>query len=155
VPEIRFFVAGVPQPGGSKRLVPAGGKAGGRPLIVEDCRQSGPWRERVALAARDAYSGPPLAGPLAVEFAFVVARPKGHHGSGRNAATVRPTAPKYPTGRPDCTKLIRAAEDSLKGICWLDDSQIVRQFGSKDYGDRPGLTITIRPLATTPARSTP
>jgi Holliday junction resolvase RusA-like endonuclease len=153
VAEIRFFVAGVPAPGGSKRPVRLGGT--GRILLVDDAKGNGPWRERVALAARQAYAGPPLAGPLAVEFAFVVARPKGHYGSGRNAQAVRPTAPKYPTGRPDTTKLIRAAEDSLKGICWLDDSQIVRQFGSKDYGDRPGVTITIRPLGTTTERSIP
>jgi Holliday junction resolvase RusA-like endonuclease len=146
VAEIRFFVAGVPAPGGSKRPVRLGGKADGKIVLIDDARGNGPWRERVALAARQAYAGPPLAGPLAVEFAFVVARPKGHYGSGRNAQAVRPTAPQYPTGRPDTTKLIRSCEDACTGIVWGDDAQIVRQFAAKDYGDTPGVEITVRTL---------
>jgi Holliday junction resolvase RusA-like endonuclease len=144
VAEITFFVAGVPAPGGSKRPVRLGGT--GRILLVDDAKGNGPWRERVALAARQAYAGPPLAGPLAVEFAFVVARPKGHYGSGKNAGRVRPTAPRYPCVKPDALKLARAIEDSLTGICYLDDALIVREFISKDYGDTPGVEITVRTL---------
>jgi Holliday junction resolvase RusA-like endonuclease len=144
MPEIRFTVPGVPAPGGSKRPVRLGGT--GRILLVDDAKGNGPWRERVALAARQAYAGPPLAGPLEVEFAFVVARPKGHYGSGKNAGRVRPTAPKYPCVKPDVLKLARAAEDAMTGIIWLDDALIVREFLSKDYGDAPGVEITVRPL---------
>lgn len=141
---ISFFVPGVPQPGGSKKGFNCART--GRVVVKEDCKKSGPWRDRVALYARDHHDGDPLSGPLKVIFAFVVPRPKGHFGSGRNAEKLLPWAPAFPTTRPDTTKLIRASEDALKGVLWGDDSQIVRQFGTKDYGSRPGLWVTVESL---------
>jgi crossover junction endodeoxyribonuclease RusA len=62
-------------------------------------------------------------------------RPKGHYGSGKNELTVKNSAPKYPDKKPDCTKLLRALEDALTGILWIDDSQVVRQVVGKSYAD--------------------
>lgn len=138
-----FFAPGIPAPGGSKRAFVVGGRA----IVTEDCKRSKPWRERVACAARDAYAGPPLNGPLRVEFAFVVPRPKGHFGTGKNARAVRPSAPAYPAVKPDTTKLVRSTEDALKSILWDDDSQIVQQVATKTYGDRPGVTVRVYELA--------
>jgi Holliday junction resolvase RusA-like endonuclease len=138
---LRFFAPGLPQPGGSKK----GFVVNGRAVIVEDCKRSGSWKDRVAhFALRSGKFPAPLQGPLCVTFEFVMPRPKGHMGSGRNAAIVKASAPKYPTGKPDTTKLIRSSEDALKGICWGDDSQIVMQHGSKRYGNRPGVYITVQ-----------
>lgn len=144
--DVSFFCPGIPQPGGSKRAFAH--KTTGRIVVTEDCRRSKEWRAVVALAAQAAMGGmPPLAGPLAVSITFTLSRPKGHYGTGRNARTVRAGAPRYPTVKPDTTKLLRAAEDSLKGICWLDDAQIVRQHAGKEYGEAPGVWIEIRRLA--------
>jgi Holliday junction resolvase RusA-like endonuclease len=139
--KLSFFVPGMPAPAGSKRAMV--NRHTGRAAVIDDCKRSGPWKERVAMFAREAFDGDPLTGPLEVEFAFTVARPKGHHGSGRNAMSLKRSAPRHPIGRPDTTKLIRAAEDALKGIVWGDDSQIVRQTGTKEYGTRPGVRVTI------------
>lgn len=138
---ISFFVPGIPRPGGSKRgFVIPGTK---RVVITEDCKRSKDWRTSVAWAAKEAIQEP-LRGALRMEFTFILPRPKGHFGKGG----VRKSAPVWPAVRPDTTKLIRSTEDALKGIAYLDDSQIVQQMASKCYQagpDRgaPGCVITI------------
>lgn len=54
-----------------------------------------------------------------------------------------------PTGKPDTKNLLAAVEDSLTGIAWLDDSQVVfYSFMAKRYAvDQPARTyIVFRPL---------
>ncbi len=149
--EISFFVPGIPKPGGSKRAIPL--MRFGRPIlrpsgapifnVVEDCKGTANWRQSVAVFARQAHAGKPLTGPLSIACAFVMPRPKGHFGSGRNAGAVRATAPKLPTVKPDATKLFRSTEDALSGILWVDDAQIVKQVVGKEYGDQPGARIVL------------
>ncbi len=38
-------------------------------------------------------------------------------------------------------------EDALKGIAWMDDSQVVEQYVRKLYGVRPGAQISISEMA--------
>jgi len=139
---VRFFVPGIPAPGGSKK----GFVVGKRAVIVDDCKRSKPWMQRVASVAADHFATP-LVGPVEVTFSFVVPRPKGHYGSGRNVNTIKPSAPEYPTTKPDTTKFVRSTEDALKGIAWGDDSQVVSQRAVKRYGLRPGVMIEISSLA--------
>lgn len=142
---LEFTVLGRPQPGGSKKVVRAGGRPDGRPLVVDDAKRSKPWRALVASAAQDALDGrAQLHGPLMLEIDFYVARPAGHYGSGRNRDQVRPGAPRLPAVRPDVTKLIRAVEDALTGLVWRDDAQIVIQLARKRYGtpERADVLIT-------------
>jgi Holliday junction resolvase RusA-like endonuclease len=77
-----------------------------------------------------------------MEFHFL--RPRSHYRTGRNAALLRGDAPAYPAGRPDLTKLVRAAEDALKGVVWADDGQVVGQGNRKVYGEKPGVRICVR-----------
>jgi Holliday junction resolvase RusA-like endonuclease len=65
---------------------------------------------------------------------FVLARPRSHYGTGRNADRLRATAPAWPCSRPDATKLLRAVEDALTGVVWRDDGQVVVQTARKVYG---------------------
>lgn len=147
-----FTVLGRSQPGGSKRPVRAGGKPGGRILLIEDARRSKPWRALVAAAAREAMERrAPLIGPLLLEVTFYVARPAGHYGSGRNAGTVRPAAPSYPAVRPDTTKLLRALEDAMTGSVWRDDAQVVTQVARKRYGHPERAEVTVENVTATRA----
>lgn len=146
--EVRFFVPGVPQPGGSKRgfVVPRKGGGGFRVAIVEDAKKNAPWRAVVALAAQEHFQDGPLAGPLSVGFEFLMPRPKGHFGSRRGATVLKPSAPAGHAIKPDITKLIRSTEDALTGTAWLDDAQIVAQAASKTYTNdgKPGCWVTVR-----------
>lgn len=136
---IRFTVPGIPAPGGSKRAFY--NKRTGRAMLTDDCRRNAPWRAAVAWTAKK-YISEPLAGPILVEVEFRLPRPKGHYRTGRNKHLLRDGAPRYPITKPDATKLWRAAEDALKGIAWLDDSQVVSQRVQKAYGT-PGMVIVI------------
>ena len=162
-----FFVPGLPQPAGSKQVFQhpevyrvlremESGKPVARPVLVEalrrrplitdDNRQGRTWRQAVAQAAIDAGLRP-SAGPLVLCLVFLMPRPKGHFGSGKNEGKVRESAPRWPAVKPDVTKLARGTEDALKGIAWKDDSQVVAQAASKHYadpGEIPGCWVTVR-----------
>jgi len=131
---VAFTVFGLAAPAGSKRALPAGGRPGARPIIVDDSKRSRPWKRQVAqVAGTTMMSRPLLDGPLELHVVFYVPRPKGHYGTGRNAGTVKASAPAWPTVKPDLTKLVRAVEDAMTGIVWRDDSQIVKQVVTKKY----------------------
>jgi crossover junction endodeoxyribonuclease RusA len=138
---IVFFVPGIPAPGGSKKAFVVAGRA----RIVEDSKRNADWRASVALTGSRAITEP-LAGPLSVDFEFVMPRPRSHFGSGKNAERLKPSAPHWHTVKPDRTKLMRSTEDALTAIAWRDDTQIVHGVTTKTYGDRPGCYITIRRL---------
>jgi Holliday junction resolvase RusA-like endonuclease len=144
---IAFTVLGVPQTAGSKRAFPfkrANGKLG---VAVSDMNPKGKdWKASIAQAAREAYDGELLTGPLAVEMRFYMPRPKGHFG----AKGLLPRAPKEHTKAPDCLKLSRCAEDALNKILWHDDSQIVCEMLEKFYindGKPARMEMKITPLA--------
>jgi hypothetical protein len=156
---LSFFVEGTPQTAGSKRGFAH--PTTGRVIITEDSKgdtgkRKRAWREDVREAARRAIAegdssgglGPewdwPTDAPLAVTFTFYRRRPKGHHGSGRNAGVVKDSAPRHPTTRPDVLKLARAAEDALTGIVWHDDAVIVDETLRKVWGEREGLLVVVR-----------
>jgi Holliday junction resolvase RusA-like endonuclease len=136
---IRFFVPGKPEPGGSKRAFIVGKRA----VVVDDCKKSRPWKTQVSSVADEVYRGPLLDVPLSVEFTFIVQRPKGHFGTGKNASALKPGAPKYPAIKPDVLKFARSTEDALTGILWRDDCLTVDLIAKKRYGDRPGVWVSV------------
>jgi len=138
---VRFWVPGAPQPGGSKRGFV--NPKTGRVVIIDDAKYNREWRTCVAAYARAAFADQPVTGPLRLEITFVVRRPKGHWGTGRNAGSVKASAPMYPGVRPDLTTLLRSTEDALTGILWVDDAQIVEQLVRKRYGHSAGARIIL------------
>src|SRR4051812_44229719 len=127
---LEFTVHGRPQPAGSKKGF--FNPRTSRVVIVDDAKNSRPWKQQVAGAALDAMGDTPmLNGPVELAVTFFLARPKGHYGTGRNADTLKPSAPEYPTVKPDATKLLRAVEDAMTGIVWRDDAQVVTQRAYK------------------------
>jgi len=140
---IAFTVYGKPQPAGSKRVLPAGGRAGGRPIVVDDAKGSASWKRHVATVARGEMAGArPLVGPVTLELLFTLERPRFHYG----AHGVKPSSPPFPTVRPDLLKLARAIEDALTGICYLDDAQVVNEHLSKSYGSENAVQVRVAPL---------
>lgn len=138
--EVEIVVYGIAQPAGSK--VP-GRTKDGRLFVRDDAKHSRPWKQQVAATA-GAQRGntPTLAGPLSLDVVFYLPRPKGHYGT----KGLRPSAPAFPTVRPDATKLLRAVEDALTGIVWRDDAQIVTQLALKNYGHPEGAHVQVRTI---------
>lgn len=118
---LSFFVPGRPAPQGSKRQV--------RGRFIEASKYLPAWRKVVTEYA--IYAGLEndwacLSGPVELQVAFYLERPKSISFSKRP----QPIVP------PDVDKLCRAIGDSLSdaGI-WDDDSQIVKLVAFKRYAD--------------------
>lgn len=127
--EFSLFVPGRPAPQGSKRHVGGG-------VMVESSKALAPWRTLVAWSVSQRWNGAPLEGPVEVRVGFVMPRPV--------ATSKRSTPPAIK--KPDADKLIRAILDSLSGICWRDDAQVVDLHASKriaELGEQPGALIQI------------
>lgn len=75
-----------------------------------------------------------LEGPLVLVLTFYFVKPKG--------AKRR----KYPHVRPDLDNTVKAVKDSLNGLIWKDDAQIVDLIAQKRYGDPPRVEIIIQEL---------
>lgn len=141
---IRFEVAGLPQPKGSKRAFKH--PNGGALMVVEsNAAKQRPWRQDVTAMARASMHGEqPMRGPVTLMLTFYLPRPKSHYGTGKNAATLKPSAPLYPASRPDWDKLARLVGDCLKvaGV-YIDDGQVVNGSVFKRFGP-PGVSVCVQ-----------
>ena len=147
--EIKFFIPGVPATAGSKTPFIYRSKKDGkqRVAMAPANKRQKPWMSDVKYYAEKAMAGsPPTTRAVVLWITFYFPRPKSHFGSGKNSAILKPSAPKELITKPDLTKAIRCLEDSLTGVVWKDDSQVVEQHTRKEYGDRPGALIEIRAL---------
>jgi crossover junction endodeoxyribonuclease RusA len=125
---IRIVVPGRPQTQGNHRRSPSG-------AVYDSNKRLKAWRAAVTWAARSAMAGrKPFADvPLVMDVTFYVER-----GGSKFAAPIA-----HQLG--DTSKMLRAAEDSLTGVVYDDDSRIVRVTASKRYArSRPGAMIDVR-----------
>ncbi|MCI3277468.1 RusA family crossover junction endodeoxyribonuclease [Streptomyces cylindrosporus] len=128
---LTITVHGTPGPQGSKTRNAAG-------ALYESSAKVKPWREAVKSAALDKLvldtEWQPLREAVRLEVVFTLGRPKSHFGTGKNAGLVKPSAPRFPTGKPDTDKLLRSTQDALKdaGVL-LDDSVVTDTVAAKRY----------------------
>jgi Holliday junction resolvase RusA-like endonuclease len=140
---VQFKVSGKPATAGSKRAFHH--RHTGRIVVVDDCKGGKPWRKLVQAQASTKCRAP-MVGPLRLAVIFVMPRPLSHR---KKDGAIAKGAPQTHTVKPDATKLLRAVEDALTGIAWIDDAQIVEQYVSKRYAQQdesPGALIAIAPL---------
>lgn len=146
---IQFTIHGKAATAGSKRVFPIKRKNGSVGVsVAPDNPRAKQWMGAVADRAGEAMGNRPLiTGPVKLTCRFTLTRPKGHYGTGRNADKLKDSAPRYHIQKPDLTKLIRAVEDSLTGIVWRDDTQVVSHDESaKSWGERDITTVQITEL---------
>ena len=120
-----FFVPGKPIGQGAITTI-------NRRTFHSNDKELRPWREAIGWCAKAAKI-PVLDGAVRIELEFIIPRPK----------TVKR---EYPTVPSDLDHYIRAVGDALKGIAFLDDSQICSIKAEKVYGETPGVRISIEPL---------
>jgi Holliday junction resolvase RusA-like endonuclease len=133
--EMMFTVFGHPQPQGSVRaFTPKGWK---RPILTSDNAKLKSWRQEVAASAMEAARvnsfgiiERPAGVIMVLDFYF--AKPKS-----------TPKKITENTKRPDVDKLTRATFDSLRGILYEDDSQVVSAAIGKHYGQPERTEIII------------
>jgi crossover junction endodeoxyribonuclease RusA len=124
---IEFSCDGTPVPQGSMKVI------NGHVLHSQGSALA-VWRSTIALAARFA-GAKPVDGAIGIEVTFRVRRPK----------TVKRDRP---TVAPDLDKYLRGLLDSLTGICYQDDSQVVDIRAKKVYSDTPGADVKCYEIVT-------
>jgi crossover junction endodeoxyribonuclease RusA len=126
--EIRAVIPGHPAPKGSLKCV--GGPKGRGHRLVEDNARTGPWREKIAGWLRKEWPADRRAAdrqPVGAEVTVSIERPAGHYGTGRNAAVLKASAPRYPVSHAtgDVDKHARLTLDALQDAGVLPDDCIV------------------------------
>lgn len=147
IKQITITVPAVPvaQPRQRHRLVKT---KGGKEFIQNYAPAKHPvqdFKATIRLAFREAYAGSPMTGPLRCDLVFVMPRP-------RNLIWKTRSMPRLPhISRPDRDNLDKAVMDALKGIAWLDDSQIcqgtIEKWIASGY-EQPHAVITIAAVET-------
>lgn len=135
---IQFTVYAKAQPQGSARAF----MVKGRPIITSTNKKLKPYRQELTLAAmacmEERGEMKPFAEkhvPVRVDMVFYLERP--------------PSIPKkreHLVVKPDADKLIRATTDSLTGILYADDAQIVGLSALKKYGTPERVEIMVQIL---------
>lgn len=135
---IEIVVHGEPAPQGSKTRTRYG--------VREDNPNTRPWRAAVAAEAAQVMGDrPPLEGAFELVVRFYFKRPDTHYGTGRNAGTLKQSAPTRHRVKPDADKLLRAIGDALAGKVVRDDSRFAVVRAEKLYGS-PRAEIVVREL---------
>lgn len=130
---ISFFVAGVPTPQGSMKAF----VVKGRPIMTSSNKNLADWRRLVADASQQ-YAQM-IEGPVKVNLGFILPRPQS-----------LPKKVQWHTKKPDVDKLCRSILDSLTGIFFQSDSQVVTLEATKSYAantESTGVLIEIASLS--------
>lgn len=146
---IHLAIDAEPIPAGSHRAVPIRkwGETVGHRVLHDNPRTAGFMlyvRHVATQAMRLGYPKlEPWPGPVRMTSLFYFTRPKSHYGTGKNAAILKPSAPAIKTTKPDLSKLVRALEDGLTGVVYVDDAQIVSHVAEKQFGDRSDCYVAL------------
>lgn len=107
-----------------------------RAMVVADTHVE-KWERAIKLVASAYAPEEPLTGPVALTVRFVLRRP----------ASVSEKKRPHPIVKPDRDKMLRAVQDALTGVMYVDDAQVIAGAVSKEYGDPPGVEITVEEIA--------
>lgn len=111
----------------------------GNSIRLYDPKKTANYKEYVRLTAKNQCNRQ-FNGALVANISFYRQIPKSTSKKLRklkNARIVRPTV------KPDIDNMTKAILDSLNGIAWDDDSQVVSLIANKYYSDDPRVEIEI------------
>jgi Holliday junction resolvase RusA-like endonuclease len=146
--EIKIPAIPVAQPRQRHRFVKGGGP-NGKGFVHNYTPSKHPvqdFKATVRMAFEQAYSGAPLTGPLRCDAEFVMPRPQNMIWKTREM----PRA--FHAKKPDRDNLDKALMDALKGLAWLDDSQVCQGNVEKwiaSGSEQPHVFIRITALDVT------
>ncbi len=107
-------------------------------ILVSDNPKLRAWRKKVRAAAKAAMRnyGLQIADkdtPLILQAQCCFKRPKS-------------VTRKFMTTKPDASKLLRAIEDALTGVVYVDDAQLVRSWAAKHYGEFERVEVRVEAM---------
>ena len=88
-------------------------------------------------------SWPVTTQPFRIHITAYYQRPASHYGTGRNTGTLKASAPKYPTVKPDAGNIEKIITDALNTVAYKDDSQGIEETITKEYatGDNGACVV--------------
>ena len=132
---INFTVRGIPRTKGSTKSFYI--KKLNRTVTTADNPKLKNWADNINYLAQVHAPDVPWDGPVLLFLFFKMQKPK--------------SAPKtrriYAVKKPDLDKLIRAVKDSLTGVIYNDDSQVIHVYPWKDYSPTPGIDLKVISLS--------
>lgn len=134
--ELRFTLYGHPEPQGSTKAFVVNGRA----RITSANAKMKPYRHSLTQLAMDCLllmgqNAPlcPQGTPVEVTVVWTLAKPKS-----------TPKRVKHPAKKPDADKLLRCLLDSLTGVAYYDDAQVVKVTCQKQYGVPESTEVHVR-----------
>lgn len=112
-------------------------------IVVYDPKVTHVYKQRLRSMAQTKYTQPALTTALKVDVSFF--RPVQRSLSAIER-TRRISGEHRPVIKSDIDNYIKALFDSLNGIVWQDDKQIVDLIAHKYYSDKPRIEIEVEPL---------
>lgn len=134
---ISFQARGIPQPKGSTKAFMRPGMR--FPVVTNDNLKTKPWADVVRLVAQQYAPSLPWDGAVELSVWFSLVRPKS-----------LPKKIVHHVKKPDLDKLVRTVKDALKGVIYIDDSQVMYVEAKKKYADdgsAPGVYVVVRHVA--------
>lgn len=116
----------------------------GKGIRVYDPKKVSVFKRQLGMLAKQQMQErglEPHDGPL--EVCMVFYRPVQTSISNKERAR-RLSGAHRPTVKPDLSNYIKAAEDALNGILWVDDNLIVTEMAGKFYAEQPHLIVEVR-----------
>lgn len=132
---MNIIVEGKPEP----QLRPRATRMGNS-IRLYDPKTTTNYKNHVKLSAKQQWKGKPLECPLVVELDVYRQIPKSTSKKRRklkNERVIRPVV------KPDIDNYSKGILDSLNGIVYKDDSQVVSLIANKYYSDNPRVEINV------------
>jgi Holliday junction resolvase RusA-like endonuclease len=130
--EVKFTVPGEPQGKGRPRFAKGRTYTPEKTVLYENLVKSEYIRQ-----ANKTFPDAPLAMHIQAYFAIPASAPKSRRSDMLCGLIL-------PTKKPDVDNIAKAIADSLNGIAYRDDSQIVELTISKHYVETPSVVVTIK-----------
>lgn len=130
---VRIVIPGTPASKGSMKCI---GRRGKVAHVLIESVDNAEWRAAVSTWAGRKLTPFAAREPVGLEMTFTLNRPKWHYGTGRNAGTLKDSAPAFPVGHNtgDLDKLVRLINDALQDAKVLpDDCQVIETTARKVY----------------------
>ena len=132
---IKFTVYGEPVAQGRPRFARMGNT-----VKTYDPEKSANYKEIVRAEALKFRPEKPLTGPISLVVLVYRSIPK----SFPKKRTIQAQEGYIrPITRPDIDNIVKGVKDSLKGVIWKDDSQVVTLTAKKYYSDVPRIEVVI------------
>ena len=97
------------------------------------------------LQARPFAPAKPITKDIELNITFCYKRPKNHYRSKNKQLILKDDAPFYKSSKADLDNLVKFVADSLNGIFYKDDSQIVSIYASKVWGAEDYVFVKVSP----------